>query len=49
MSNSEDPKWVADGLAFWRAQEAKARGKAKAHAADQVSMFEFWARRISER
>jgi hypothetical protein len=45
LTNSQDPKWVAQGLAFWTAQltNPTARQTAK-RVRTEIEMFSYWAK-----
>ena len=43
LTNSQDPKWVADGLAFWTNRKPSAYLTPR-RIATEVEMFTYWAR-----
>jgi hypothetical protein len=44
LTNSQDPRWVADGLAFWTAQLTNPTARqSRKRILTEIKMFTFWA------
>jgi hypothetical protein len=45
LTNSQDPKWVSEGLAFWTSRKPTAY-LSKKRIATEIEMFTYWARNL---